>query len=71
MPTKRACGSCWQTGFAIESLERVESEAHLHCLCVARKVRAMSAPQRVLVIGGLGFIGVNLTERLVGRRPAA
>jgi SAM-dependent methyltransferase len=26
-------------GFAIESLERVESEAHLHCLCVARKVR--------------------------------
>ena len=27
-------------GFAIESLERVESEAHLHCLCVARKVSA-------------------------------
>ena len=26
-------------GFAIESLERVESEAHLHCLCVAGKVR--------------------------------
>jgi len=25
-------------GFAIESLERVESEAHLHCLCVARRV---------------------------------
>lgn len=23
-------------GFTIESLERVESEAHLHCLCVAR-----------------------------------
>lgn len=27
-------------GFAVESLERVESEAHLHCLCVARKVGA-------------------------------
>ena len=27
-------------GFAIESLERAESEAHLHCLCVARKVSA-------------------------------
>jgi SAM-dependent methyltransferase len=27
-------------GFDIESLERVESEAHLHCLCVARKVDA-------------------------------
>jgi SAM-dependent methyltransferase len=27
-------------GFAIESLERVESEAHLHCLCVAQKVSA-------------------------------
>ena len=27
-------------GFAIESLERVESEAHLHCLCVARTVSA-------------------------------
>jgi nucleoside-diphosphate-sugar epimerase len=27
----------------------------------------MSAPQRVLVIGGLGFIGVNLTGRLVGQ----
>jgi SAM-dependent methyltransferase len=26
--------------FAIESLERVESEAHLHCLCVARRVGA-------------------------------
>jgi SAM-dependent methyltransferase len=24
--------------FAIESLERMQSEAHLHCLCVARKV---------------------------------
>jgi SAM-dependent methyltransferase len=24
--------------FAIESLERIQSEAHLHCLCVARKV---------------------------------
>jgi len=24
--------------FAVESLERIESEAHLHCLCVARKV---------------------------------
>jgi SAM-dependent methyltransferase len=27
-------------GWAIESLERFESEAHLHCLCVAQKVRA-------------------------------
>jgi SAM-dependent methyltransferase len=27
-------------GFEIESLERVESEAHLHCLCVARKAVA-------------------------------
>jgi SAM-dependent methyltransferase len=27
-------------GFSIESLERVESEAHLHCLCVARTVSA-------------------------------
>jgi len=27
-------------GFVIESLERVESEAHLHCLCVARTVSA-------------------------------
>ena len=27
-------------GFAIESLDRVESEAHLHCLCVARKTSA-------------------------------
>lgn len=27
-------------GFAIESLDRVESEAHLHCLCVARKMSA-------------------------------
>lgn len=27
-------------GFAIESLERFVSEAHLHCLCVARKVSA-------------------------------
>jgi SAM-dependent methyltransferase len=26
--------------FAIESLTRVESEAHLHCLCVARKAAA-------------------------------
>ena len=26
--------------FAIESLERFESEAHLHCLCVARTVSA-------------------------------
>ena len=26
--------------FAIESLERMQSEAHLHCLCVARKVTA-------------------------------
>jgi 2-polyprenyl-3-methyl-5-hydroxy-6-metoxy-1,4-benzoquinol methylase len=26
--------------FAIESLERMESEAHLHCLCVGRKVSA-------------------------------
>jgi SAM-dependent methyltransferase len=26
--------------FAIESLERMQSEAHLHCLCVARKVLA-------------------------------
>ena len=26
--------------FAIESLERMQSEAHLHCLCVARKVSA-------------------------------
>jgi SAM-dependent methyltransferase len=26
--------------FAIESLERMQSEAHLHCLCVARKVIA-------------------------------
>ena len=26
--------------FAIESLDRMQSEAHLHCLCVARKVSA-------------------------------
>jgi hypothetical protein len=26
--------------FVIESLDRFESEAHLHCLCVARKVSA-------------------------------
>jgi len=26
--------------FAIESLERLQSEAHLHCLCVARKASA-------------------------------
>ena len=26
--------------FVIESLERMQSEAHLHCLCVARKVNA-------------------------------
>jgi SAM-dependent methyltransferase len=26
--------------FVIESLERMQSEAHLHCLCVARKERA-------------------------------
>ena len=26
--------------FAIESLERMQSEAHLHCLCVARKASA-------------------------------
>jgi hypothetical protein len=26
--------------FAIESLERFISEAHLHCLCVARKAGA-------------------------------
>ena len=25
-------------GFEIESMERFVSEAHLHCLCVARKV---------------------------------
>ena len=27
-------------GFEIESLERHESDVHLHCLCVARKVSA-------------------------------
>jgi hypothetical protein len=27
-----------QPAFAIESIERFVSEAHLHCLCVARKV---------------------------------
>lgn len=27
-------------GFEIESMERFVSEAHLHCLCVARKVTA-------------------------------
>ena len=26
--------------FVVESLERLQSEAHLHCLCIARKVRA-------------------------------
>lgn len=28
------------SGWALESLARVESEAHLHCLCVARKATA-------------------------------
>jgi len=34
--------------FLIESLSRLESEAHLHCLCVARKIerRAVSANRR-------------------------
>jgi hypothetical protein len=26
--------------FAVESMSLMESEAHLHCLCVARKVAA-------------------------------
>ena len=47
MPTRRDCASCSRSAFAIESLERLQSEAHLHCLCVARRRRpAMSASDR-------------------------
>ena len=33
-------GELLASRFAVESLERIDSEAHLHCLCVAKKMSA-------------------------------